>query len=138
MTYRQWREQIELNRKNANQGAFAPLQVPLQLKSVKQVCRKYDVDITRLRIKIQRGEDLLRADFAGMTAYENVGRIDLTPHAFADEEQLLRTIIHEGCHVRQFKKYGAAYVQENKFFMEQAAKRYEEFYYGIIARRARH
>lgn len=41
-----------------------------------------------------------------MTDYFNVGRIDLTPHAFANEEELLRTIIHEGCHVKQLKKYG--------------------------------
>ena len=107
----------------------------MQLKAVKQICRKYDVDISGLRIKIQRSEDLLRADFAGMTAYENVGRIDLTPHAFANEEQLLRTIIHEGCHVKQLKKYGRQYAQENVLLMERVAKRYEEFYWRIARRR---
>ena len=125
----------DLQRPTANKGAFAHLEVPMQLKPVKQICRKYGVDISGLRIKIQRDEDLLRADFAGMTAYENIGRIDLTPQAFANEEQLVRTIIHEGCHVKQLRKYGREYVQENVLLMEKVAYRYEDFYWRIVRRR---
>ena len=133
-----YRETNELQRPASNRGAFFHLEVPMQLKSVKQICRKYGVDISGLRIKIQRSEDLLRADFAGMTAYEDIGRIDLTPHAFADKEQLLRTIIHEGCHVKQLKKYGRQYAQENVMQMEKVAKRYENFFIKIVKRRAHH
>ena len=120
-----------LQRPSANRGIFAHLEVPMQKRAVVQICRKYGVDISGLRIKIQRSEELLRANFAGMTAYENIGRIDLTPHAFTNEEQLTRTIIHEGCHVKQLRKYGREYAQENVLLMERVAERYEEFYWRI-------
>ena len=87
--------------------------------------------------KIQRSEDWLNAKYkyAGMTDYYDVGRIDLTPHAFATEEELLRTVIHEGCHVKQLKKYGREYAQENIIQMEQVAERYERFFLQVVKRR---
>ena len=39
----------------------------------------------------------------GLTDYNDIGRIDLFPNAFSDEEQLIRTVIHEECHVKQLK-----------------------------------
>lgn len=30
----------------------------------------------------------------GLTGYNDIGRIDLFPNAFSDEEQLIRTVIH--------------------------------------------
>ncbi len=59
--------------------------------------------------------------FAKIAAPEDIGRIDLLPKAFVDEEQLLRTVIHEGCHVKQFKKYGSSYVQENQMLIKKIA-----------------
>ena len=111
-------------------GAF--LEVPMQKKAVKQICQKYGVDISFLRIKIQRDENLLRFGIAGVAAPEDVGRIDLLPSAFVNEEQLLRTVLHEGCHVKQFKKYGSLYVQENQLIMEKIVYRYEDFFLKII------
>ena len=70
-----------------------------------------------------------------MTAYENVGRIDLTPRAFENEEELIRTVIHERLHVKQLLKYGKEYVQENRPYMEKVAERGEEFFYRIVKRR---
>ena len=118
-----------------NNGAFSHLKIPMQLRAVKQLCRKYGIDISGLQIKIQRTEELLRLALADSAAPEDIGRIDLFPNAFADEEQLLRTVIHEGCHVKQFRKYGSAYVQENVIFMERVASRYEEFYLRIVRRK---
>ena len=126
-----------LQRPAANRGAFAHLEVPMHLKSVKQICRKYGVDISSLRIKIEHDEELLRIPYAGLAAPERVGQINLFPGAFCTEDELLRTIIHEGCHVKQFKRYGSIYVQENKFFMELVAERYEEFFFEIARRRSR-
>ena len=138
ITYKEWRNGIEgLQRRTANQGIFSHLKIPMQKKAVVQICRKYDVDITGLRIKIQRGEEWLSAkyQYMGMTDYYDVGRIDLTPHAFANEEQLIRTIIHEGCHVKQLRKYGREYAQENIVQMEKTAERYEKFYWRIARQR---
>ena len=108
----------------------------MQLRAVKQICRKYGVDISGIRIKIQRDEEMLKFLTAGSAAPEDIGRIDLLPNAFANEEEILRTVIHESCHVKQFKKYGAVYVQENRLFMERVAKRYENFFLRIVKRRA--
>jgi len=124
-----------MNRRKSNLGAFSQLQVPMQKKAIEQTCRKYGVDISNLRFKIQRGEGLLNAFFAGMTAYENVGRIDLTPRAFENEEELIRTVIHERLHVKQLLKYGKEYVQENRAYMERVAERGEDFFYRIVRRR---
>lgn len=49
---------------------------------------------------------MLSMPFYGSTDYDNIGRIDLFPSAFINEEQLVRTIIHEKCHVLQLQKYG--------------------------------
>ena len=104
----------------------------MQKRAVRQICQKYGVDISFLKIKIQRDENLLRFDIAGVAAPEDIGRIDLFPNAFVDEEQLLRTVIHESCHVKQFKKYSSLYVQENQLLMEKIAYRYEDFFLRIV------
>lgn len=123
---------ITFNRRKSNNGAFKNLKIPMQLKAVGQICRKYGVDISGLKIKIQRSEELLKYFYAGSADPKYIGRIDLFPNAFKDEEQILRTVIHEGCHVKQFKKYGSDYVQENRAAMERVAERYEEFFFRII------
>ena len=127
-----------LSRPTTNKGAFAHLKIPMQLRAIKQICRNYGVDISMLRIKIQRGEDLLNYFYAGSAAPEYMGRVDLFPRAFADEDELLRTIIHEGCHVKQFIKYGSVYVQEHRKEMEEVAERYERFFLNIVKRRVHH
>ena len=121
-----------LERRTSNLGAFTHLKVPMQKRAVKQICQKYGVDISFLNIKIQREENLLRFDIFGSAAPEDIGRIDLFPNTFVDEEQLIRTIIHEGCHVKQFLKYGSKYVQENQMHMEKVAYRYEDFFFRMI------
>ena len=118
-----------------NQGAFSHLEVSLQLRAVKQLCRKYGVDISDLKIKIQREEDWLRSFYMGAADPKDIGRVDLFPNTFVNEEQLLRTVIHEGCHVKQFKKYGSVYVQEHRKTMEDVAERYEDFFFRIVKRR---
>ena len=128
-------DKTKLERKSKNQGAFAGLQVPMQLKSVKQICSRYGVDLTGLTIKIQRSEELLRLPIAGMTDYNNVGRIDLAPNAFKSEKELLKTLIHEKLHVKQLKKYGKEYVQANIMEMERVAYRGERLLYEIVRRK---
>ena len=131
-------EENILRRPTTNKGAFAHLKVPMQLRAIKQICRNYGVDISKLKIKIQREEDLLNYFYAGSAAPEYIGRVDLFPHAFANEDELLRTIIHEGCHVKQFIKYGSVYVQEHRKEMEEVAERYERFFLNIVKRRVHH
>lgn len=43
------------------------------------------------------------------------------PNAFVDEEELIKTIIHEKCHVEHSRKYGKKYCQEHLSDMEKEA-----------------
>lgn len=110
--YQEWKEKYlnklnhddtimfrNFDRKEKNSGAFSGLKVPMQKKAVKQVCNKYNYDISGSTIKIQRSESMLATFLYGSTDYDNIGRIDLFPNAFVDEEELIKTIIHEKCHV---------------------------------------
>ena len=124
-----------MERRTENQGEFAHLQIPMQERYVDRLCKKHDLDISGITIKIQRDPAWLNTAFAGMADPKNIGRIDLLPNAFIDEEQLIRTVIHEGAHVKQYKKYGSRYVQENRRRMEMVAERYENLFYNIVRRR---
>lgn len=122
----------KVNRKDKNIGAFSNLEIPMQKREVLRACRKYNIDTKGITFKIQRSESLLGSDYYGSTDYDNPGRIDLFPNAFIDEEQLVRTVLHEKCHVLQLQKHGKDYVQANLARMERAAYRFEDlFYYRI-------
>lgn len=124
-----------MNRRNKNIGEFSELKIPMQKKAILNVCKKYNVETSGLRFKIQRDEKMLSMPFYGSTDYNDIGRIDLFPNAFTDEEQLIRTIIHEKCHVKQLKKHGKKYAQEHLQEMEKQAYRLESLYYHILKKR---
>lgn len=124
-----------MNRRNKNIGEFSELKITMQKKAILNVCKKYNVETSGLRFKIQRDEKMLSMPFYGSTDYDDIGRIDLFPNAFTDEEQLIRTIIHEKCHVKQLKKHGKKYAQEHLQEMEKQAYRLESLYYHILKKR---
>ncbi|MBQ8514639.1 MAG: minor capsid protein [Ruminococcus sp.] len=126
----------ELERRDKNIGAFADLEIPMQKKHVLNLCEKYNINTKGITFKIQRSESLLALPFYGSTDYNDIGRIDLFPNAFTDEEQLIRTVIHEKCHVEQLKKYGKKYTQKHLQEMEKQAYRFENIYYIILRRRS--
>ena len=122
-------------RKSQNIGAYSSLKVPMQKKAVERIARKYGIKVSDIQIKIQRDEAMLRMPYLGSTDYDNIGRIDLFPNAFADEETLLRVLIHERCHVLQLRKYGKKYTQEHINKMEDTAYKFEDFWYNIVRKR---
>ncbi|MEI3018765.1 phage minor head protein [Ruminococcus sp.] len=124
-----------MNRRSKNIGKFSELKIPMQKKAVLNICKKYNVETSGLRFKIQRDEKLITLPFYGSTDYNDIGRIDLFPNAFSDEEQLIRTVIHEKCHVKQLKKYGKEYAQKHLQEMEKQAYRLESIYYHILKKR---
>lgn len=121
-----------IKRREKNTGVFSNLQMPMQKRTILNIANQYKIDVTGITFKIQRSEKFLALPFLGSTDYQNIGRIDLFPNAFEDEEQLVKTILHEKCHVNQLKKYGRKYVQENLLYMEKLAYRYEKLYYYIL------
>lgn len=124
-----------IQRKEKNTGAFVNLKVTMQKRAVKEIAKKYGIDLSGLTIKIQRSEALLSLSLYGSADYDNIGRIDLFPNAFQDEEQLVRTLVHEKCHVEQLKKYGKKYTQEHLNEMEQEAYAYEEEWWNSYKKR---
>lgn len=126
-----------LERKNKNSEAFSKLTVPIKKKEVFKICKKYGVDTSELIIKIQHDKDYIGVPYYGSTDYERIGRIDLFPAAFENEEQLVRTVIHEKCHVMQLRKYGKTYAQENLEHMESQASYYEEMLYNYLKRKVK-
>ncbi|NME66047.1 minor capsid protein [Clostridium cadaveris] len=126
-----------LNRKEANQGEFNKLSIPLQKRYIKRIAKKYNLNIRGLNIKIQRSSELIDTPFLGSTDYDDIGRIDLFPNAFKNEEELIRTVIHEKCHVLQLRKHGKKYCQDNLNLMEKQAYKYEELWYNILKKRVK-
>ena len=115
-----------LNRKSSNIGAFSNLGVTMQKKEVKRICEKYGLNVKGLTFKIQRSEHLLNSSYYGSADYDNIGRIDLFPNAFQNEEELIKTVIHERCHVEQLKRYGKKYCLDHLADMEAEARQIEE------------
>lgn len=126
-----------VNRRSENIGAFSNLKMPMQKRTVLRICKKYGIDTKGITFKIQRSEKMLNTPFYGSTDYNNIGRIDLFPNAFIDEEQLVRTILHEKCHYKQLLKYGKKYAQDHLSEMERCASRFEELYYRLLRKRVR-
>lgn len=122
-------------RRVKNIGSFEKLEIPMQKRAVERLAKKYGVKIDDLSIRIQREEAMLEMPFLGSTDYDNIGRIDLFPNAFIGEETILRTIIHERCHVLQLRKYGKKYTQEHINEMEDVAYKFEDFWYNIVRKR---
>lgn len=115
-----------LNRKSSNIGAFSNLSVTMQKKEVKRICEKYGLNVKGLTFKIQRSEHLLNSSYYGSADYDNIGRIDLFPNAFQNEEELIKTVIHERCHVEQLKRYGKKYCLDHLADMEAETRQIEE------------
>ena len=149
MTYSEWHKkyvenaeengtmelQRKAERKTTNTGSFDKLQIPLQKREVLRIAKQYGVDMRGITVKIQRSEKLLALPLTGSTDYKSIGRIDLFPRAFENEEQLMRTLIHEKCHVKQLQKHGAAYAQKNLDQMERQAYRFESFWYQKLRKK---
>lgn len=126
-----------LARREHNIGAFSSLEMPMQKKTVTDICKKYGVDTSGLLFKIQRDEGLVGKPYFGLTDYDNIGRIDLLPEAFSNEEQLVRTILHERLHVLQLRKYGKEYCIANLDRMERQAYWFEDAMYPYLRKKVR-
>ena len=99
---------IELNkaidRKDKNIGAFSMLKISMQKRKVLELCNKYNIDTKGITFKIQRSESFLKLPLYGATDYNNIGRIDLFPNAFIDEEQFIKNSIARKMSLKTIKK----------------------------------
>ena len=125
----------KFERREQNNGAFSSLDVPMQKREVLKICKKYSIATKGITFKIQRSEKFISLPYFGSTDYNNIGRIDLFPNAFCSEEELVKTILHEKCHVLQLKRYGKEFAQLSIDRMEKQAYRFESIFFNIIKKR---
>jgi hypothetical protein len=103
----------------APRGTGAKL--PITMDSVRDIAAKYGVDISDVTIRLERS----RIGYFGSTAPD--GTVALARPAFANEEQLARTLAHERFHVDQIRAgmgYPTTYNAANEW--ELAAQAFEE------------
>lgn len=113
-------------RTTGNKGVFSHLSERMSKKHIRELAKKFDIDLEGISLNIDANKDLLRIPFAGRADSENIGGITFFPNAFRSQEELLRTLYHEKQHVLQFREYGAAYVQENRAYFESLTETLEE------------
>ena len=59
--------------------------------------------------------------YTGRADTQTIDKIDFFPKAFSSKEELTRTLYHEKIHTKQFREYGADYVQNHRKYFEDLA-----------------
>jgi hypothetical protein len=119
-------------RKASNTGAFSHLPERMSKAHIRELAKKYNIDIKGLTLNIDNNPELLRFPLAGEAVPEKIGVITFFPNSFKNEEELVRTLVHEKVHVEQFRKHGSIFVQNNrKQFEIEAEKIEEDFINGL-------
>lgn len=111
---------------NVGNGA-AGKRLPMTWDSINAVCEKYGIDVSDLDITIDKAR---QGDAAGVTREDE--SVILTRDAFASEEELARTLIHEQFHVEQQLRAGMPYPKTAAAAdpYEEAATAYEKHWWS--------
>ncbi|HFI0038424.1 TPA: minor capsid protein [Streptococcus suis] len=128
-------EEPLLFRRGALKGDFKDLKIPMRLSSVRKRARDFDIDLSNSKIILVKQTDLIGTGFCGGASAEEVGKIYLYPDAFTSEEQLVKTLLHENEHVRQYLTYGTEEVYNNPEKYELLAQKAEEVWYNKVRKR---
>ena len=115
-------------RKTANTGAFEVLPERMSKKHIRQVAAEFGIDLAGIKLNIDFNEELLRIPYSGRADPEKIGSITFFPNSFRSKEELARTIFHERLHTKQFKEYGAEYVQNHREYFEKITEKEEELF----------
>ncbi|OXR40751.1 hypothetical protein B7C42_07175 [Nocardia cerradoensis] len=77
--------------------------LPMTRETVEEYARRAGVDLTGVRFDIANSADDIRYyDSVGASASTSGDHIALAPSAFADEESLMRNLVHERVHIDQY------------------------------------
>ncbi len=124
-----------MSRNTKNTGTFADVTEKISKKRIREVAKKYKIDIKGLSLSIDNKEEMLDIPYAGLANPDKIGEIIFFPTAFTSEEELLRTLYHEKIHIEQFKEFGGEYVQENRNHFEQIAYKKEDEFIDNLKRK---
>ncbi len=131
----QWNAKKLSFRKNSNVNTpFSELKEPMQLKHVKKVISEMGIDFGEAKIKIDHNEELIGEGWYGWT-HPDLKEIRLYPDAFANREQLVKTLGHERIHVEQVRMWGKANTHEEALYYERGPRFSEEYWWQEYVRR---
>jgi len=103
--------------------------LPLNQDTIKMYAEKYGIDLEGVQVRIATSPDEIRYydDYAQASASTIGDDILLTPAAFADEEALVRNLVHERVHVEQYRdgRVNSGAVRELE---DEAYQKDEEFW----------
>ncbi|WP_327097353.1 DUF4157 domain-containing protein [Nocardia vinacea] len=77
--------------------------LPMTQETIEEYARRAGVDLTGIRVDVANSADDVRYfDYMEASASTAPGHIALAPSAFADEQTLLRNLVHERVHIDQY------------------------------------
>ena len=111
-------------RRTQNIGAFSGLSEIMELKNVRDVIKKTDADYSGVKLVIERNEEMIGYGYYAVTM-DDGSAVHFFPDAFGSREQLVKTVAHEGEHLRQIRD-GRVGKSDDVALLEQEAREKEE------------
>ena len=109
-------------KKSPYRGIYINATIPRKLSAIRRLIHDAGISLEGIKIKLESDESWLGSGMLARADGQHIGRVDLLPDAFfLSEEEFLKTIVHEREHVRQYRKYGARFVQNNMLRFEREA-----------------
>ncbi|MGV9679422.1 WXG100-like domain-containing protein [Nocardia sp. NPDC003482] len=107
--------------------------LPMTQETIQEYARRAGIDLRGVRVDVANSaEDIRYYDMMGASASTGPGHIALAPSAFADEEALLRNLVHERVHIEQYAqgRIGSAVADELE---SEAYRADEEFWQRFVS-----
>ncbi|MFD0366247.1 DUF4157 domain-containing protein [Nocardia sp. GCM10030253] len=102
-------------------------------ETIEEYARRAGVDLRGIRVDVADSADDVRYfDYMEASASTGPGHIALAPSAFADEQTLLRNLVHERVHIEQYQqgRVGSGVTRELE---EEAYAADEEFWQRYLS-----
>lgn len=112
-------------RKEKNTGALSEYTELATLQNIKRVIKDVGADYTGAKIRIDRSENMIGTGICGYTSGEG-DAVTFFADAFADREQLVKTVAHESIHLKQARKHGKTVTSDDLIAREKEAMEAED------------
>ena len=122
-------------RKTSNIGDFSELKEPMQKRHVREILKDMPLDYDGIEIDIIRDRSLIGKGVYGYT-FPDGKRVQLYPDAFANREELVKTLGHERVHCEQIRLFGTAPENNSLGSFESAANFSEQYWWTEYLRRS--
>lgn len=125
-------------KKSPYRGICKNATIPRKLSAIRRLIHDAGISLEGIKIKLEPDESWRGSGMLARADGQHIGRVDLLPDVFfLSEEEFLKTIVHEREHVRQYRKYGARFVQNNMLRFEREAEEAENKWIAEYRKRKR-